>query len=59
MGRAIAKPINYLLILGFILQPNLLALLVNFHFARKFEPQPDNKILDLLDELVDAKVTAQ
>jgi hypothetical protein len=31
----------------------------NFHFARKFEPQPDNKILDMLDELIDAKVTAQ
>jgi len=31
----------------------------NFHFARKFEPKPDNKILDLLDELVDGKATDQ
>ncbi len=29
----------------------------NFHFARKFEPKPDNKILDLLDELLDGKAT--
>jgi hypothetical protein len=29
----------------------------NFHFARKFEPQPDNKILDLLDQLIDVKAT--
>ena len=29
----------------------------NCHFARKFEPKPDDKILDLLDELLDAKAT--
>ena len=30
-----------------------------FHFARKIESTPDNKILDLLDELLDAKANHQ
>ena len=30
-----------------------------FHFARKFEPMSDNKILDRLDELLDAKTHNQ
>lgn len=29
----------------------------NYYFARKFEPEPDDKILDLLDELIDARAT--
>lgn len=29
----------------------------NSHFARKFESESDNKILDLLDELLDSKAT--
>jgi hypothetical protein len=29
----------------------------NYHFARKIEPKSDNKLLDLLDELIDAKAT--
>ena len=29
----------------------------NFHFARKFEPKLDNKILDLLDQLIDTEAT--
>ncbi|MGV2829116.1 beta-1,6-N-acetylglucosaminyltransferase [Myxosarcina sp. GI1(2024)] len=31
----------------------------NFYFARKFEPEPDDKILDLLDELIEAKATEE
>ncbi len=29
----------------------------NCHFARKFEPKSDDKVLDLLDELLEAKAT--
>lgn len=31
----------------------------NYHFARKFDPKPDNKILDMLDQLVDGQATDQ